>query len=78
MDALKVGVEDVANLAHGAALLLIQECGRAAILCLGDGVFPALEQNLELAVELGGALVLGRCADDHAEVLRLDALDEPA
>ena len=37
--------------------------------------FPFHEHS-QLAIELGGALVLGRCPDDDAKVLWLDALNK--
>ena len=78
LDALKLGIEDIPDLTDGTTLLLIHERGGCGMLNLGDGVIPCFEQYLELSVKLSGFFVLGRCANNDAEVLGLHALNESA
>ena len=77
VDVLIGGIEEVAQECYGAAGLLIAEAGQVfGFLGACDGIFPALQQHHELAVQLCHALALGHRAHDDAEVLGLDLLDE--
>ena len=74
---LEGGAEEVSQQAYGASALLIDEGGEVlGLLCLLQGVFPALDQYLHLLIQLGGFLAFGHCAYDDAAVLGLDAGDD--
>ena len=78
IDILKRWAEDVANYAHGTAVLFVDERRNFGTLSLSHAVFPALEQCAKLVVKLSHALILSRGANDDAKIGGLYALDKTA
>ena len=78
MDCLEIRREHVAQDAYDAALLLEDQRGDFGMSGFGDGFLPALQQCLDLAVELGHGFAFGRSADDDAEIFRPDAFHKVA
>ena len=76
MDTLEGGIEYIAQHTDHAVLLFEHECRSCRLLSLAACIVEALHKRLELMVELGHSLTLGRSAYDHTEVTWLYALHQ--
>ena len=78
IDVLKIRAEHVADHAHSARVLFIDEAGGLASLHLGNGILPAFHQRPHLIVEFRHFLIFSRCAHNHTEPFGLDRADKLA
>ena len=77
VDVLVSGIEEVSQECHCAACLFVAECGQLlGLLHLLDGFFPSFQQQHQFLVKLLYSFAFGDGANDDAEVLGLDTLDD--